>query len=30
VQRFLPYRLDLRPKERLLEWLAEVAGKKAK
>ena len=29
VQRFMPYRLDLRPKRRLLEWLTEVASGKA-
>lgn len=26
VQQFLPHRLDLRPKPRLLDWLTEVAG----
>jgi restriction system protein len=25
VKRYIPYRLDLRPKENLLEWLADVA-----
>lgn len=27
VQQFMPYRLDLRPQKRLLEWLTEVAGR---
>lgn len=26
VQRYMPFRLDLRPKDRLLEWLGAIAG----
>jgi restriction system protein len=29
VQRFMPYRLDLRPKDKLLQWLGEIARNKA-